>query len=48
MFATGIENSIPTIQGGTLSIDAFGKCRHYTKRLSRYFFPLVGSCPKDG
>jgi hypothetical protein len=38
MIATGIENSIPTIQGGMLSIDAFEKSRHYTKPLSRYFF----------
>lgn len=30
MFATGIENSIPTIQNGTVRMDEFEKCGHYT------------------
>lgn len=30
IFATGIENSNPTIQGGTLRIDELDKCGHYT------------------
>jgi beta-glucosidase/6-phospho-beta-glucosidase/beta-galactosidase len=29
IFATGIENSIPTIQGGRLRIDEMEKCGHY-------------------
>ena len=29
MFATGIENSIPTIQGGRHRVDEMEKCRHY-------------------
>lgn len=29
MFATGIENSIPTIGGGKIRIDEMAKCRHY-------------------
>src|SRR5947199_546324 len=29
MFATGIENSIPTIQQGRVRIDEMEKCRHY-------------------
>lgn len=31
MFATGIENSAPTINGGTLRMDEFEKCGHYTQ-----------------
>lgn len=30
IFATGIENSIPTINGGTLRMDELEKCGHYT------------------
>src|SRR5581483_8390699 len=30
MFATGIENSYPTIDGGRLRVDEMEKCRHYT------------------
>jgi beta-glucosidase/6-phospho-beta-glucosidase/beta-galactosidase len=29
IFATGIENSIPTIQGGRLRVDEMEKCGHY-------------------
>ncbi|BDP44601.1 glycoside hydrolase family 1 (plasmid) [Deinococcus aetherius] len=29
MFATGIENSYPTIQGGRVRMDEMDKCRHY-------------------
>ncbi len=29
LFATGIENSAPTIQGGRVRIDEMEKCRHY-------------------
>src|SRR5690348_419615 len=29
MFATGIENSAPTINGGTLRMDELEKCGHY-------------------
>lgn len=29
MFATGIENSIPTIRGGTVRMDEMEKCGHY-------------------
>src|SRR3954451_24736606 len=29
MFATGIENSSPTIQGGRVRVDEMEKCRHY-------------------
>jgi beta-glucosidase len=29
MFATGIENSYPTVQGGTVRVDEMEKCRHY-------------------
>jgi beta-glucosidase/6-phospho-beta-glucosidase/beta-galactosidase len=29
MFATGIENSYPTIQGGRLRVDEMARCRHY-------------------
>jgi beta-glucosidase len=29
MFATGIENSVPTIQGGTVRVDEMEKCGHY-------------------
>src|SRR5215207_742013 len=29
MFATGIENSDPTINGGRTRIDEMDKCRHY-------------------
>lgn len=31
MFATGIENSIPTINGGSLRMDELEKCGHYTQ-----------------
>ena len=31
MFATGIENSIPTISGGTIRIDQMEKCGHYDR-----------------
>ena len=31
MFATGIENSIPTINGGRTRIDQMEKCGHYTQ-----------------
>ncbi|NUZ07718.1 glycoside hydrolase family 1 protein [Schlegelella sp. ID0723] len=31
MFATGIENSYPTIQGGRVRVDEMAKCRHYEK-----------------
>ncbi|HEV2559420.1 MAG TPA: family 1 glycosylhydrolase [Microvirga sp.] len=31
MFATGIENSIPTINGGRTRIDQFAKCGHYER-----------------
>ncbi|TFV98647.1 glycoside hydrolase family 1 protein [Oxalobacteraceae bacterium OM1] len=30
IFATGIENSIPTIQGGRVRVDEMEKCGHYT------------------
>jgi beta-glucosidase len=30
IFATGIENSVPTIQGGKLRVDEMEKCGHYT------------------
>ena len=30
MFATGIENSIPTINNGRTRIDQMEKCGHYT------------------
>src|SRR4051812_29458210 len=29
IFATGIENSIPTIQGGRIRVDEMEKCGHY-------------------
>ncbi|MGV3741042.1 MAG: family 1 glycosylhydrolase [Burkholderiaceae bacterium] len=29
MFATGIENSIPTVQGGRVRVDEMEKCGHY-------------------
>jgi beta-glucosidase len=29
MFATGIENSIPTLQGGRVRVDEMAKCGHY-------------------
>jgi beta-glucosidase len=29
IFATGIENSYPTIRNGTLRVDEMAKCRHY-------------------
>ncbi|QIX62915.1 family 1 glycosylhydrolase [Hymenobacter lutimineralis] len=29
LFATGIENSNPTIAGGTVRVDELAKCRHY-------------------
>jgi beta-glucosidase len=31
MFATGIENSYPTIQGGSVRVDEMEKCGHYEK-----------------
>ena len=31
MFATGIENSIPTIEGGRHRVDEMEKCRHYAR-----------------
>jgi beta-glucosidase/6-phospho-beta-glucosidase/beta-galactosidase len=31
MFATGIENSYPTIQGGRLRVDEMAKCGHYDR-----------------
>jgi beta-glucosidase/6-phospho-beta-glucosidase/beta-galactosidase len=31
IFATGIENSAPTIQGGRVRMDEMEKCRHYTQ-----------------
>ncbi len=31
MFATGVENSYPTIQGGTRRVDEMEKCGHYEK-----------------
>lgn len=31
MFATGIENSAPTIQGGKIRMDELEKCGHYTQ-----------------
>ncbi len=31
MFATGIENSYPTIQGGRVRVDEMEKCGHYEK-----------------
>ena len=31
MFATGIENSYPTIQGGRLRVDEMEKCDHYRR-----------------
>ena len=39
LFATGIENSYPTVQGGRLRIDEMDKCGHY--RLWRTDFDLV-------
>jgi beta-glucosidase len=39
MFATGIENSYPTIQGGRHRMDEMAKCRHY--ELWRTDFALV-------
>jgi beta-glucosidase/6-phospho-beta-glucosidase/beta-galactosidase len=39
MFATGIENSIPTIDNGRLRMDEFEKCGHY--RYWRTDFDLV-------
>src|SRR5690349_12197396 len=39
MFATGIENSIPTIQGGRHRVDEMEKCQHY--RRWREDFQLV-------
>lgn len=30
LFATGIENSTPTIHNGTLRVDELEKCGHYT------------------
>lgn len=29
MFATGIENSVPTIRNGRLRVDEYEKCGHY-------------------
>jgi beta-glucosidase len=31
LFATGIENSYPTIRGGSLRVDEMEKCGHYTQ-----------------
>ena len=31
MFATGIENSIPTIKNGSVRIDEMESCGHYAK-----------------
>jgi len=31
MFATGIENSYPTVQGGRVRVDEMEKCRHYER-----------------
>ncbi len=31
MFATGIENSYPTIKGGTVRVDEMESCRHYQR-----------------
>ena len=31
MFATGVENSIPTIEGGRTRVDEFEKCGHYDR-----------------
>ncbi|MFN0193266.1 MAG: family 1 glycosylhydrolase [Aestuariivirga sp.] len=39
MFATGIENSIPTINGGRTRVDEMAKCQHY--RRWREDFELV-------
>ena len=39
IFATGIENSAPTIQGGTVRVDEMDKCAHY--RHWRTDFDLV-------
>ncbi len=39
MFATGIENSYPTINGGRTRVDQMAKCRHYD--LWRTDFALV-------
>jgi len=30
MFATGVENSYPTLQGGRVRVDEMEKCGHYT------------------
>src|SRR5215212_2517827 len=30
MFATGIENSVPTLDGGRVRVDEMEKCGHYT------------------
>lgn len=40
MFGTGIENSIPTINGGTVRVDEMSKCDHY--RRWREDFALLG------
>ena len=39
MFATGIENSIPTIQNGRVRVDQMESCHHY--RLWRTDFDLL-------
>jgi hypothetical protein len=31
MFATAIENSCPTIDGGTRRVDEMAKCHHYER-----------------
>ena len=31
MFATGIENSAPTIAGGRVRVDEMAKCGHYAR-----------------
>lgn len=31
MFATGVENSIPTIQNGRVRVDEMESCEHYKR-----------------
>jgi beta-glucosidase len=40
MFATGIENSYPTIRGGRVRVDEMAACQHYDRW--RDDFDLVG------
>ena len=40
MFCTGIENSVPTIQGGKVRVDEMESCHHYERWLED--FALVG------